>query len=79
MANDNYIASLNAHNAAKIALATALGVAEEGDALTLPKDLRGSEEEVTGLLESARKAHESRREYDAVANLLELESLLAKG
>jgi outer membrane protein TolC len=29
-ANENYIASLNAHNAAKIALATALGVAEEG-------------------------------------------------
>ncbi len=29
-ANDNYISSLNAHNAAKIALATALGVAEEG-------------------------------------------------
>ena len=29
-ANDNYITSLNAHNAAKIALATALGVAEEG-------------------------------------------------
>jgi outer membrane protein TolC len=29
-ANENYIGSLNAHNAAKIALATALGVAEEG-------------------------------------------------
>jgi outer membrane protein TolC len=29
-ANDNYISSLNAHNAAKIALATALGVAEQG-------------------------------------------------
>ncbi|MES1261528.1 MAG: TolC family protein [Acidobacteriota bacterium] len=29
-ANDNYISSLNAHNAAKIALATALGVAEDG-------------------------------------------------
>jgi outer membrane protein TolC len=29
-ANENYIASLNAHNGAKIALATALGVAEEG-------------------------------------------------
>ncbi len=29
-ANENYIASLAAHNAAKIALATALGVAEEG-------------------------------------------------
>lgn len=29
-ANDNYITSLNAHNAAKIALATALGIAEEG-------------------------------------------------
>ena len=29
-ANDNYISSLNAHNAAKIALAAALGVAEEG-------------------------------------------------
>ncbi len=29
-ANENYIGSLSAHNAAKIALATALGVAEEG-------------------------------------------------
>ncbi len=29
-ANENYISSLNAHNGAKIALATALGVAEEG-------------------------------------------------
>lgn len=29
-ANENYISSLSAHNAAKIALATALGVAEEG-------------------------------------------------
>jgi outer membrane protein TolC len=29
-ANENYIASLNAHNGAKIALATALGTAEEG-------------------------------------------------
>ena len=29
-ANDNYIGSLNAHNGAKIALATALGTAEEG-------------------------------------------------
>jgi outer membrane protein TolC len=29
-ANENYIGSLNAHNGAKIALATALGVAEEG-------------------------------------------------
>lgn len=30
LANDNYITSLNAHNAAKIALATALGLAEQG-------------------------------------------------
>ena len=29
-ANENYIGSLNAHNGAKIALATALGIAEEG-------------------------------------------------
>jgi outer membrane protein TolC len=29
-ANENYIGSLNAHNGAKIALATALGVAEDG-------------------------------------------------
>lgn len=29
-ANENYIGSLNAHNAAKIALATAVGVAEQG-------------------------------------------------
>ena len=29
-ANENYISSLAAHNAAKIALATALGIAEQG-------------------------------------------------
>jgi outer membrane protein TolC len=29
-ANENYIGSLNAHNEAKVALATALGVAEDG-------------------------------------------------
>jgi hypothetical protein len=30
LANENYIGSLTAHNQAKIALATAMGTAEEG-------------------------------------------------
>lgn len=36
-------------------------------------------EELTKLLEAARKAHEMRREYDAVADLLEIEAALATG
>ena len=35
--------------------------------------------ELSKLLESARRAHEMRREYDAVAQLLELEVRIAKG
>ncbi len=38
-----------------------------------------SADEVRSLLGSARRAHEMRREYDAVASLLELEVLLAQG
>src|SRR5512135_2077494 len=36
-------------------------------------------EEARALLSAARRAHEARREYDAVASLLELEVLLAQG
>ncbi len=36
-------------------------------------------EEARALLAAARRAHEARREYDAVASLLELEILLAQG
>ncbi len=38
-----------------------------------------SHEELTKLLLSARRAHEMRREHDAVARLLEMEVVLAKG
>ncbi|HEY1960283.1 MAG TPA: tetratricopeptide repeat protein [Polyangiaceae bacterium] len=38
-----------------------------------------SAEDARALLASARRAHEARREYDAVASLLELEVLLAQG
>src|SRR5262249_5223409 len=36
-------------------------------------------EDLAKLLASARRAHEMRREYDAVAGLLEMEVVLAKG
>ena len=36
-------------------------------------------DELGQLLQAARKAHEMRREYDAVANLLEIEAALASG
>lgn len=36
-------------------------------------------EELRKLLEAARRAHEGRREHDAVAKLLEIEVALAKG
>src|SRR4051794_11758698 len=35
--------------------------------------------ELAALLEAARRAHEMRREYDAVAELLEIEAALATG
>src|SRR6185369_9128084 len=35
--------------------------------------------ELGSLLEAARRAHEMRREYDAVAELLEIEAALASG
>ncbi len=38
-----------------------------------------SADDARALLASARRAHEARREYDAVASLLELEVLLAQG
>ena len=38
-----------------------------------------SNDEARALLASARRAHEARREHDAVASLLELEVLLAQG
>src|SRR5689334_20139961 len=36
-------------------------------------------QELGDLLEAARKAHEMRREYEAVADLLEIETVLATG
>src|SRR5258708_2246125 len=56
-----------------------LGVSEDGAALSLPADLRGREAEVATLLEKARASHAARREYEAVAGLLAIEALLAKG
>jgi tetratricopeptide (TPR) repeat protein len=42
------------------------------------KDAEISEEELTKLLEAARRAHEMRREYEAVARMLEVEVTLAR-
>ncbi|HVJ92914.1 MAG TPA: hypothetical protein VM580_24100, partial [Labilithrix sp.] len=62
-------------------LRTALGCSEpsaEGGRLTVdPGSMDRSE--LASLLEAARRAHEARREYDAVSELLELESALATG
>ena len=56
-----------------------LGVSEDGTELALPKDLAGKEAEIVSLLEKARAAHAARREFEAVAGLLAVEVLLAKG
>ncbi len=58
-----------------------LGLAEsEGRTdFVLPKDLVGQEVEIASLLEKARAAHAARREFEAVAALLAIEVLLAKG
>ena len=47
------------------------------DGVVDPGDLGA--EQLAELLEAARRAHEMRREYDAVANLLEIEAALATG
>jgi tetratricopeptide (TPR) repeat protein len=61
------------------ALRDALGVNAEGTGIALPKDLAGQEDEIASLLEKARTAHATRREFEAVAGLLAIEVLLAKG
>ncbi|HEY8077097.1 MAG TPA: tetratricopeptide repeat protein, partial [Labilithrix sp.] len=48
-----------------------------GDATIDPGDLGAND--LATLLEAARKAHEMRREYEAVADLLEIEAALATG
>ncbi|HEY2512278.1 MAG TPA: hypothetical protein VGI39_15530, partial [Polyangiaceae bacterium] len=59
-------------------LREALGVNADSTSLSLPSD-SGSEAEIGTLLQRARRAHESRREFEAVAALLGFESLLVKG
>ena len=56
-----------------------LGMNDEGTELSLPKGLRGLEDEIASVLEKARAAHAARREFEAVAGLLSIEALLAKG
>ena len=55
----------------------ALGVSEDGATLALPGDVDSGE--AAALLEAARTSHAARKEDDAVAALLSLEALLAKG
>ncbi len=62
-----------------VSLRQTLGVNDAGTAIALPKDLAGQEVEVAGLLERAREGHAGRREFEAVASLLAIEVLLAKG
>src|SRR5271170_1424135 len=58
-------------------LREALGVSEDGANLTLPAGTDAAE--TSSLLAQARAAHAGRKEHDAVAGLLALEVLLAKG
>jgi tetratricopeptide (TPR) repeat protein len=60
-------------------LRAALGVNEEGTALALPKEMAGERAEIVALLEKARASHAGRREFEAVAALLDLEAMLARG
>ncbi len=48
-----------------------------GGSVKAPDDMTASE--LASLLEAARRAHEMRREYEAVAELLEMEAALVKG
>ncbi|WP_146653024.1 tetratricopeptide repeat protein [Labilithrix luteola] len=57
-------------------LREALGFTSE-EGTVIPGDLTA--DELAQLLLAARKAHEMRREYDAVADLLEIEAALAEG
>lgn len=57
-------------------LRTALGYTSE-EATVDPGEMGATE--LAGLLEAARRAHEMRREYEAVAELLEIEAALATG
>ena len=69
-------------------LRSALGVASPDDSgaengsdqrLDLPADLDASADDLARLLERARRAHATRHEFEAVANLLEIEARLVKG
>jgi tetratricopeptide (TPR) repeat protein len=60
-------------------LRDALGLDESGASKGKRPDPGMSDEELWKLLEAARRAHEMRREYDAVANLLAMEVALARG
>lgn len=59
-------------------LRSALGWDAEGETVTFA-DGELSREELAKLLDAARRAHEMRREYEAVAELLRLEAALAAG
>src|SRR3954469_9250566 len=56
----------------------ALGLSNEEMEPVDPASLGMTGEELAKLLASARRAHEMRREYDAVARLLEMEVVLSK-
>ena len=62
-------------------LRSALGysseASEQGAATVDPGEMGAVE--LASLLEAARRAHEMRREYEAVADLLEIEAALATG
>ena len=69
------------HAQAWTELAEALGFTSVDAALSQapPADLGMTLDELAKLLEAARRAHEMRREYDAVARILELEVAVAHG
>src|SRR5262245_11952737 len=60
-------------------LRAALGLSPSGEPAGKRADIGMTDEDLWKLLEAARRAHEARREYEAVANLLELEAGLARG
>ncbi len=60
-------------------LREAVGMSEDGERLELAPSVRGTEGDLLMLLEAARRSHEARRESEAVANILQIESLLAQG
>ncbi len=58
-------------------LREALGVNDDGSRIALPGDVNAAD--TASLLEQARASHASRKEHDAVAGLLALEVMLARG